>query len=73
MLSAKQGGIKYYFLSLWYDSTKEWTLVLRDIYIYIYIHAPPWGLSILAKEFMAAACIMQSSSNELRTLVSGKV
>ena len=21
MLNAKQGGIKYYFLSLWYDST----------------------------------------------------
>ena len=30
MLSVKQGGIKYHFLSLWYDLT--W-----DIYIYIYM------------------------------------
>ena len=30
-LSVKQGGIKYYFLSLWYDSTKDWTLVSRAI------------------------------------------
>ena len=27
MLSVKQGNIKYYFLSLWYDSTWDWTLV----------------------------------------------
>ena len=25
MLNVKQGGIKYYFLSLCYDSTKDWT------------------------------------------------
>ena len=25
MLSVKQGSIKYYFSSVWYDSTKEWT------------------------------------------------
>ena len=25
MLSVKQGGIKYHFLSLWYDSTWDWT------------------------------------------------
>ena len=25
MLSAKQGGIKYHFFSLWYESTKDWT------------------------------------------------
>ena len=31
MLSAKQGGIKYYFLSLWYDSTWDWTPVSRMI------------------------------------------
>ena len=42
------------------------------IYIYIYIYAPPWGLSTLAKEFTAAVRIMQSFSNELSTLVSGK-
>ena len=27
MLSVKQGGIKYLFLSLWYDSTWDWTQV----------------------------------------------
>ena len=27
MMSVKQGGIKYYFLSLWYDSTYGWTPV----------------------------------------------
>ena len=26
-----QGGIKYYFLSLWYESTWDWTLVSRTI------------------------------------------
>ena len=43
------------------------------IYIYIYIYALPRVLSTLAKEFMAATRIMPSSSNELGTLVSGKV
>ena len=27
MLSVKQGDNKYHFLSLWYDSTWDWTLV----------------------------------------------
>ena len=27
MLSVKQGGIKYHFLSFWYDSTWDWTTV----------------------------------------------
>ena len=31
MLSVKQGGIKYHFLSLWYDSTWDWTQVCRTI------------------------------------------
>ena len=29
MLSVKQGGIKYHFLSLWYNLTKDWTQVSR--------------------------------------------
>ena len=37
----------------------------------MYIYAPQWGLSTLAKEFTAASRIMQSSLNELSTLVSG--
>ena len=31
MLSVKQGGIKYRFLSLWYDSTWDWTQISRAI------------------------------------------
>ena len=31
MLSVKQGGIKYYFLSLWYDSIWDWIVVSRAI------------------------------------------
>ena len=31
MLSVKHGGIKYYFLSLWYDSTWDWIPVSRAI------------------------------------------
>ena len=31
MMSVKQGGIKYHFLSLWYDSTWDWTQVSRAI------------------------------------------
>ena len=50
MLSVKQEGIKYHFLSLKYDSTWDWTPVYRTIdehltylanvaiYIYIYIY-----------------------------------
>ena len=44
-----------------------------DIQFFKIIYAPPWGLSTLAKEFTAAARIMQSSSNELNTPVSDKV
>ena len=31
MMSVKKGSIKYYFLSLWYDSTWDWTPVSRTI------------------------------------------
>ena len=31
MLSVKQGGTKYHFLILWYDSTLDWTQVFRVI------------------------------------------
>ena len=31
MLSVKQGGIKYYFFSLRYDSTLDWTQVSQTI------------------------------------------
>ena len=44
MLNVKQRGIKYHFLSLWYDSFGDWTSVSPTIgersnhYIYIYIY-----------------------------------
>ena len=31
MLSVKQSSIKYHFLSLWYDSTWDWTQLSRAI------------------------------------------
>ena len=31
MLSVKQSGIKYHFLSLWYDLTWNWTPVSQTI------------------------------------------
>ena len=31
MLSVKQGSIKYHFLSLWYDLTRDWTQVTQAI------------------------------------------
>ena len=31
MLSVKQDDIKYHFLSLWYDSTWDWTPISRSI------------------------------------------
>ena len=31
MLRVKQSGIKYHFLSSWYDSTGDWTPVSRAI------------------------------------------
>ena len=31
MLSIKQGSIKYYFLSFWYDLIRDWTPVYRAI------------------------------------------
>ena len=31
ILNVKQGGIKKYFLSLWYDSTGDWTRASQSI------------------------------------------
>ena len=45
---------------------------LNTSHVYIYIRSPTRGLSTLANELMAATHVMQSSSNELSPLVSGK-
>ena len=42
MLSVKQGGIKYHFLSLWYDSTWDWTQVSRAISEHCQVHSNLW-------------------------------
>ena len=46
MLSVKQGGIKYHFLSLWYDSTWDWIQVSRAIGEY----CPPLHFGVIAIE-----------------------
>ena len=43
MLSDKKGGIKYHFLSLWYDSTWDWTPVSQTIGELIRQMARLWG------------------------------
>ena len=43
ILSIKQGGIKYHFLSLWYNSTWDWTPVSRTIDK----HSSQWALPYL--------------------------
>ena len=58
MLSVKQGGIKYHFLSLWYDSTYDWTQVSRAIGEHSYHHVNVWSqifdiIYLCAKKFEA--------------------
>ena len=49
MLSVKQGGIKYYVLSLCYDSTYGWTPFSQTIgehstqLIYCNVYIPNWA------------------------------
>ena len=62
MLSAKQGGIKYHFLSLLYDSTWDWTLVSRTIGE----HFTPW---VKNKRIIT---IRNMFSNKLKSRLLGK-
>ena len=59
-----------------YESTETLHGLIKHtslcLYIYIYIYAPPRGFSTLAKEFSAAARIMQSSSKEFSSLVADR-
>ena len=56
----------------WFDP--YWRVVIHRNILSVddKICAPSRGLSTLVKEFTAATCIMQSSSNESSTLLSGK-
>ena len=53
MLSVKQGGIKNHFLSLWYDSTWDWTQVSRAIgehfnhYANVVLIGMYWGVMVI--------------------------
>ena len=42
MLNVKQGGIKYHFQNLWYDSTWDWTQVAQIIGEHSNHHANVW-------------------------------
>ena len=44
LLSVKQGGIKYHFWSIWYDSTWDWTQVSQAIGKHSNHRANPKGL-----------------------------
>ena len=65
MLSVKQGGIKHHFLSLWYDSTWDWTQVSRAIGQKI----QTWGN---CDEFISAKNIIFVSSNDLHVWFEGE-
>ena len=52
----------FFDLQATFKMTKsKWSTCLKNA-TYIYLYAPPWGLSTLAKELSAAASVMQSSS-----------
>ena len=46
---------------------KKKKLFANELYIYIYICSPRWGLSTLAKELLVANRVILSSSNEFST------
>ena len=58
MLSVKQGGFKYPFLSLWYDSTWDWTPVSRTIgeYYNHYANTCSYFCLILLTDWVFVQC-----------------
>ena len=85
MLSIKQGSIKYHFLSFWYESTWDWTLISWaigkhsnhyangsvNIYIYIYIYIYKY-IEHSGKAINRCHSHTVKLFIELSTLVSGK-
>ena len=47
LVSVKKEGIKYYFLSLWYDLTRDWTQVSQAICKHSNHHANIWSWNYL--------------------------
>ena len=60
MLSVKQGGIKYHFLSLWYDSTWDWTSVSQTIGEHSTLANGPVYFTSLPSNYMKIICIKNS-------------
>ena len=46
MHSLKQGGIKYHFFTIWYDSTWDWTPVSRTIGEHTHTHTLSLSISL---------------------------
>ena len=58
MLSVKQGGIKYHFLSLWYDLTWDWNLVSSAIgEHYISNEIGRSKVSVLSNQSCVCVCV----------------
>ena len=57
MLRVKQGGIKYHFLNLWYDSTWDWTQVAQTIGKHSNHYTNGLGLYVKVSRTDARLCI----------------
>ena len=69
----KLGGFQSQLQASYMSSHTEELRYNETVCLWMTIYTlPPRGLSTLVKEFTAATRMMQSSSNELSTLVSGK-
>ena len=51
MLRVKQSSIKYHFLSLWYDSTGDWTQVSQAISEHSNHYVNVWSIGLMSREF----------------------
>ena len=72
--NVKLGGFRYQLQASYMSNYTEELLYNETVCLRMTIYMlPPLGLSTLANEFTAAARIIQSFSNELSILVSGKV
>ena len=71
-VNVKLGGFQSQLQASYVSRHTEELLQLNRLSVDDNIYAPPRGLRTLAKEFTAATRIMQSSLNDLSTLVSGK-
>ena len=65
MLSAKQGGIKYHFLNLWYDLTRDWTPVKhKELSKLLVLDKNDWNY-IMCNEFLPVFLIFRDMDGVL--------